>query len=121
MAKRKQNQSKNIPFLSLVVFLSISFVASVFFNLNVSSSFFRRILGTEIRTYFVSPSGVDTNDGSQTAPYRTFAKALSVVLPGERVYLLPGTYTESIRITKSGTSLAPIIVEGASADTVVID
>lgn len=44
--------------------------------------------------YYVSPTGVDTNNGkSADAPFKTLAKAASVTNPGDTVNLLPGTYS----------------------------
>ncbi|MDO8521176.1 MAG: Ig-like domain-containing protein, partial [bacterium] len=44
-------------------------------------------------TYYLSPTGLDTNTGlSQTAPFKTFAKAFSVLPAGGELVLLDGTY-----------------------------
>ncbi|MGG1514444.1 sugar-binding protein [Paenibacillus oryzisoli] len=44
--------------------------------------------------YYVSPSGLDTNDGKSTAtPFKTITKAVSVTNPGDTVNLMPGTYS----------------------------
>ena len=45
--------------------------------------------------YYVSPSGSDSSDGSQAAPWKTIQHAAGVVLPGDTVHVLPGTYGES--------------------------
>lgn len=43
--------------------------------------------------WFVSPTGLDTNDGlTASTPFLTFTKADSVVSPGEVISLLAGTY-----------------------------
>jgi hypothetical protein len=59
--------------------------------------------------YYVSPSGSDSNDGSQAHPFATIHKAASVATAGTTVHVAPGTYTESvITVSQSGTASAPI-------------
>ena len=65
--------------------------------------------------YYVSTTGKDTNAGTNAAPFRTFARAVSVLKPGDTLQVLPGTYTESLRMTASGTASAPITVIGNGA------
>jgi parallel beta-helix repeat protein len=65
--------------------------------------------------YYVSTTGSDTNSGSVTSPFRTFSKAVSVLRPGDTLQVMPGTYTESFRVTASGTASAPITVIGNGA------
>lgn len=56
--------------------------------------------------WFVSPSGSDANPGTFALPFATLPKAVSVVQPGQVIYMRGGTYlpTETIRITNSGTA-----------------
>jgi len=70
--------------------------------------------------YYVSLTGSDTNPGTASAPFKTFAKANSVLSAGSTLNIYAGTYTEQLRITKSGTSSAWIIVKPLGG-TVVID
>jgi hypothetical protein len=47
-------------------------------------------------TYYISPSGSDSNNGtSSSAPFKTFAKAFGVLPAGGELILLDGTYTSS--------------------------
>src|SRR5215210_6880809 len=84
------------------------------------------ILGNTINTraagtiYYVSLTGSDTNPGTAAAPFRTFAKANSVLTPGSSLYIYAGTYYQPLKITKSGTSTAWITVSALSG-AVVID
>lgn len=59
-------------------------------------------------TLYVSTSGSDSNNGSETAPFRTISKAASVVVPGSTVYVASGTYSEMISSTRSGTASSRI-------------
>ena len=46
--------------------------------------------------FYISPNGSDSNSGSSTSvPFKTFAKAFSVLPAGGTLYLLDGTYTST--------------------------
>jgi hypothetical protein len=59
---------------------------------------------------FVSPAGSDLSPGTMIAPFATLNKAISVVQPGQTIFMRGGTYLPSatIRITNSGTANARI-------------
>jgi hypothetical protein len=61
---------------------------------------------------FVSPAGMDTNDGSRNAPWRTINYAATntriPVVAGDIVRVQPGTYNETVTENTDGTKLAPI-------------
>ena len=47
--------------------------------------------------YYVSPAGSDANSGtSQSAPVKTFNKAWQLLYPGDTLYLMDGTYYQSL-------------------------
>jgi hypothetical protein len=61
-------------------------------------------------TYYISPNGNDSNNGSQSTPWRTIQKAANTVNPGDTVVLMDGTYTQgSVGFNRSGTSDKPIV------------
>lgn len=66
------------------------------------------------KIYYVNPSGKDTNSGSSTAPFKTFTKAISVLVPGDTL-MVSGTFSERLNVNKSGTVSAPINIVGNSA------
>src|SRR5215212_7159377 len=70
--------------------------------------------------YYVSQTGNDANPGTSSAPFRTFAKANSVLTAGSTLNIYAGTYNEQLKISKSGSSSALISVKPLSG-TVVID
>jgi hypothetical protein len=70
--------------------------------------------------YYVSTTGNDANLGTASAPFKTFAKANSVLTAGSTLNIYPGTYNEQLKISKSGTSSGWIIVKPLSG-TVIID
>lgn len=47
--------------------------------------------------YYVSPTGSDANAGTQSKPWRSIARALPRLQPGQTLYLRGGTYTEDVR------------------------
>src|SRR5262249_15960682 len=64
-------------------------------------------------TYWVAGTGDDNNTGSSTSPFATINKAVAMAGPGDIVYIEPGTYVETLFITKSGLPSAPIIISCA--------
>lgn len=71
-------------------------------------------------TYYVSTTGNDANPGTASAPFRTFAKANSLLTAGGTLYIYAGVYNQQLKITKSGTSGALINVKPVGG-TVAID
>src|SRR6476620_529775 len=61
--------------------------------------------------YYVSSTGNDANPGTSSAPFKTFAKANSVLTAGSTLNIYAGTYNEQLKISKSGTSSAWITVK----------
>lgn len=59
-------------------------------------------------TYYVSPSGSDSQIGDAIHPFATIQHASTVVGPGDTVIVLDGTYTGDVTIKSSGTSGHPI-------------
>jgi hypothetical protein len=59
-------------------------------------------------TYYVSTTGSDSNNGTQSYPFATIQHADSVVAPGDTVVVLDGTYQGNITLTANGTSGSPI-------------
>jgi parallel beta-helix repeat protein len=66
-------------------------------------------------TRFLSPTGSNSNPGTEAAPWRTIPKGVSEAQPGMTIVLEPGTYGArgtTIFLDKSGTPSAPITFEG---------
>src|SRR6266516_1751911 len=59
-------------------------------------------------TYFVSTSGIDSNPGSQSSPFLTVRHGISILQPGDTLFIRGGTYNEALRTGStsipSGTS-----------------
>jgi parallel beta-helix repeat protein len=89
----------------------------------VCAALFVLVAHAEAATYFVSTSGNDANPGSQSQAFRTIRKGLSVLAPGDTLYVRGGTYAEQlleIYFGSSGTAAAPITVAAYSGETVVL-
>jgi fibronectin type 3 domain-containing protein len=70
-------------------------------------------------TYYVSPIGSDTNPGSATAPFRQIRRALTSVVPGDKVLVSDGNYLGFNVSGINGTSTAPITVQAVGSAAVV--
>jgi hypothetical protein len=71
-------------------------------------------------TYWVSPTGADTNSGAYTAPFATIQHCANVVSAGDTCLIESGTYHETVTPPTSGTSSAPITFAAAPGATVTI-
>ncbi len=69
------------------------------------------------KVYYVSPSGSDSDPGTESQPWRTIHKAAEVVEAGDTVIIKDGVYSDGIEITKIGTEAEPIVfrAEGRGA------
>lgn len=60
-------------------------------------------------TYYVSATGgSDSNPGTLSQPWKTIGKANSTLQAGDTVFIRQGTYNQTIRPAKSGSSGSPI-------------
>lgn len=58
--------------------------------------------------YYVATNGSNSNSGTLAQPYLTIQKAADAAQTGDNVYVLGGTYRETVTVHQSGTALAPI-------------
>lgn len=73
--------------------------------------------------YYVSKTGKDINKGSLTSPFLTIKKGISILKPGDTLFIRAGTWTEQIDLAgpnKSGTASAWLKISGYPGETVVI-
>ena len=73
--------------------------------------------------YYVATTGSDSNSGTLTSPFKTVAKAVSVLNAGETVFVRGGTYslTTTITLDKSGTGNAIISLLAYQGEKPVLD
>ena len=63
---------------------------------------------TLLSTYYISPSGSDSNAGTSAAPFRTLQKGAQVMTPGDVFNVKAGNYAGINISNDSGTAAAPI-------------
>ena len=81
-------------------------------------------LEAQAKTYYVSVSGADTNSGlSAENPFQTIPKAVSMVNPGDTIYVKGGTnpYSTTITISKSGSATANYSLLAFPGERAVLD
>ena len=72
-------------------------------------------------TWYVAPTGSDTNAGSITAPFATITKAAAVAQPNDVVTVRGGTYNQRPVISSHGTSAAWITFKAYPGEQPIID
>jgi hypothetical protein len=86
----------------------------IFFDINTNKLSYRNDNGisvptdgadTIIKTIFVSPNGLDTNQGTLQSPLRTLKAAKDRSVSGDLVYVLPGTFNFDNRSLAFNTSV----------------
>ncbi len=79
----------------------------------------RRIeLATTGRTLYLAKDGNDSNSGTLSQPWRSFARAISSLTAGDLLYVRGGDYSEPFTISRSGTQLKPIILSAYPGERV---
>jgi hypothetical protein len=68
---------------------------------HISHTYTAIYTNTAVASYYVSPTGSDTNPGSQSAPWRTIHGAIDSVPGGSTVIVLAGNYPEFIIMSRS--------------------
>jgi parallel beta-helix repeat protein len=69
-------------------------------------------------TFFVSPSGNDSNGGGSTDPWRTLQKAADSMQPGDEVRVADGAY-DGFYARRDGTALSPIVFRAEGNNAVI--
>jgi len=72
-------------------------------------------------SYFVSPFGDDTNDGTEVSPFKSIQKAADTAKAGETVFIKEGTYKERVELTNTGTKDKKIVFQNYARDIVIVD
>lgn len=74
------------------------------------------------KSYYVSPTGVNSNDGSLAKPFKTITYGISKMSGGDTLYLRTGTYNEKIIISgKAGIKGDPTTLINYNNESVIID
>lgn len=72
---------------------------------------------------YVSPDGDDAAAGTKAAPFASLGHAVSLVRPGQTIYLRGGTHrpTAPVEITTSGTPDRPVTLASAPGEHAILD
>lgn len=82
---------------------------------------YRRSVSLPGMTYVVDGSaGNDKADGSEQRPFKTLARGVKALAPGDTLMVREGVYEEAVKIDLAGTEAAPILIQAAAGQRVVI-
>ena len=101
--------------MNKTVYRLISFAVAIALAFGASSQVLASAARLAPKVVYVGTTGRDSNSGSSTSPFKTFAQAVSVLAPGDTLQVMPGTYYEPLLLSRSGTATAPITVIGNGA------
>ncbi|UZO81216.1 RICIN domain-containing protein [Aquimarina sp. ERC-38] len=73
------------------------------------------------KTIYVAPNGKDSNSGTINSPFATFAKAVSVMSPGDTCFIKAGTYEQELNIGRSGAPGNYLTFKAVPGDKVYIN
>ncbi len=99
-----------VRLLSLIIIVSVIYAPKTIALAAINASI-----------YYVSPSGLDSNPGTLSKPWKTIQKAANSVVSGDTVYVRGGVYNESVELSHSGTSSAPITFLAYLSEIPVLD
>jgi hypothetical protein len=106
------------------------------FSLNIYTSYSSRTLITILftlliltnstvfsKSYFISSTGSDANDGTINSPFLTISFAITKAVAGDTLFIRGGTYklNTTIRIQKSGTADARLYLFGYQDERALLD
>ncbi len=71
------------------------------------------------KTFYVSTTGDDKNNGDINHPFKTLQKAINLVKPGDKVYIREGIYPLKGEFTGNGTKEKPIVFQAYPNEKVI--
>jgi hypothetical protein len=74
---------------------------------------------TEARRY-VAQTGSDANPGTRGRPWRSIARAVRSLQPGQTLFVRSGTYVGNLLITRGGTATRPITIRNYPGERPVL-
>jgi len=69
--------------------------------------------------HFVSPTGSDTNSGSQSSPWASVQHAAEYSQAGDTILVLQGNYNEFVQVDQSGALFSPLVIRSEDSATLV--
>ena len=111
-------------FGTLFEFLSVTIIMSsrVLKNILFGFLLFTCLSSYSQTTYYVSKSGNNSNAGNFGAPFLTVSHAVSVINPGDQIYIREGVYHENIVFNNiDATSGNETLISSYNNEEVIID
>ena len=71
-------------------------------------------------TYYVATNGDDSNTGTESNPFKTFNKVVSVMSPGSTCIIKGGVYEEQLFVNKNGSAGNYLTFKAADGENVTI-
>lgn len=94
------------------VLVSVALLAALLVAIGVGPNRLRQLVDGP-RTYYVSPTGSDSNRGEgPAAPLATIQLAVDRARPGDQIRLAEGEYRQDVVSRRDGTAAAPITISG---------
>ncbi|NTV36191.1 MAG: hypothetical protein HGA53_04490 [Anaerolineaceae bacterium] len=111
---------KYISLLTQKNLVNFAMILALVFGLLITTP--ARPVEAAVIDYYVSTSGSDSNVGTlPTKPFRKIQTAVNKVTAGGTIYIMGGTYNESLKFSNSGTSTAPIKLTRYNSTAVTIN
>lgn len=105
---------------SIAISLTIGLIAFLIFPTCQRQSI--NTVFSQGNTYYVATNGNDSNNGSESTPWRTIQKAANTLTPGDTVFVRAGVYTEAVTVNVSGSAVGGYItIKNYPNETPILD
>jgi hypothetical protein len=96
---------------------------SIFQFILISGTLLFLSMAANARNWYVATNGSDTGTGSESDPFLSIVKAVSMVQTGETIFVRGGTYNlvATIVIAKSGSNVSPISLFAFPGEHPILD
>jgi hypothetical protein len=119
---RASRQGESNARAGLALFAASAVPASIPTPSTDSKQVERPTIGPTGLTYYVSPTGSDSNRGtSPTSAWATIQHAADVMQPGDTATVLAGVYKERVRVSRSGEKGKPITFQVSAGAAVTME
>ncbi|HEU4717913.1 MAG TPA: DUF1565 domain-containing protein, partial [Bacteroidia bacterium] len=82
---------------------------------------FLSIEAQQLQSLYVSMDGDNSNPGTLTHPFRTIQHALDQAQAGTAIFVMAGTYAETLTASVTGTAAQPVSLKNYSGQNAIID
>ncbi|MFC5740151.1 right-handed parallel beta-helix repeat-containing protein [Dyella tabacisoli] len=107
---------KNVSVLAGMQALSLALAAALYPSLSQASA-----VPLTGHVYYVATNGLNSNPGTQDAPWLTVQRAANSVVPGDTVYVRGGVYNETVDVPTSGSAaIGPITFSSYPGETATL-